>query len=440
MAAVLKKARRKLSPAPFETKANREAEHGLRAALHRAFVRLRAKVAEQVRHETWRKQAVRKGYDPNHERDEHDHAHKAFDPDQPRDESGRWGDGSTTSVEHSHDGYKITLSAGGEKIGEAHLRWNEKEGVAELETLGIRGSDQGKGAGSKLLDESIAFAADRWPGKTLLVGTTEPKLKGALERRGATPHPESDSLMVLQLPARKIGKAIGDPDDPEWLLAGEIAERLDLGELAFVVDEVGSALDVVASAAGEATLAAIGVDEQQIVDQIDLGAADWARDRSAELVGMRYDEQGNLVEAERASMRIDESTRMMIQETIYQGLVEGKRSSEIADDLESGSRETEYPFSEERAALIANTEIRRAHNEGSLTGMRGALDAGVEVKKSWITSGHETVCEDCDDNEAAGPIDVDDEFPSGDDSAPAHPNCNCDIVAEVPETPADQED
>ena len=44
-----------------------------------------------------------------------------------------------------------------------------------------------------------------------------------------------------------------------------------------------------------------------------------------------------------------------------------------------------------------------------------------------MTSGDDTCCDDCEANEAAGLIDLDEAFPSGDDSPPAHPNCRCTV-------------
>lgn len=59
-----------------------------------------------------------------------------------------------------------------------------------------------------------------------------------------------------------------------------------------------------------------------------------------------------------------------------------------------------------------------------------ALAAGEESKidvemhqKQWVTDADP--CEDCEDNADEGWIDADDEFPSGDDEPPAHPNCKC---------------
>lgn len=48
-------------------------------------------------------------------------------------------------------------------------------------------------------------------------------------------------------------------------------------------------------------------------------------------------------------------------------------------------------------------------------------DRGNE--KSWDQGGD--ACPECQDNAGAGWIPFDEDFPSGDDSPPAHPNCDC---------------
>jgi hypothetical protein len=82
-------------------------------------------------------------------------------------------------------------------------------------------------------------------------------------------------------------------------------------------------------------------------------------------------------------------------------------------------------FGAARAHLIAHTETRTADNQGALDGMRAAAESGIQIEKSWVTRG-DNVCLVCDANEADGWIDVGDDFNSGDDAAPAHPNCECD--------------
>jgi len=55
---------------------------------------------------------------------------------------------------------------------------------------------------------------------------------------------------------------------------------------------------------------------------------------------------------------------------------------------------------------------------------------GVEYK-AWLTVGDANVCEDCQTNEDEGPIPIDQEFPSGDDAPPQHPDCRCNVTSVV---------
>jgi hypothetical protein len=138
------------------------------------------------------------------------------------------------------------------------------------------------------------------------------------------------------------------------------------------------------------------------------------------------------VEAVNPENRIDESTRDMLRDILYEGLQDGLTNEEIADQLDDLGP---YPFSEERAALIANTEIANAHNAGALIGAQEGEDAfGVTLKKRWLTAGPEhdvEACSDCQDNEDEGQLDTDEEFPSGDINPPAHPRCRCVLVFDV---------
>lgn len=144
----------------------------------------------------------------------------------------------------------------------------------------------------------------------------------------------------------------GQDEGADWTTATGIADSLDLSALTMVVDSASELGASVAGDTGRVALAQFGMnDNSDIVDQVDQRAADWSDDRAAELVGMRYNSAGELVPAARASMRIDEATRNMIRQTIFLGLQEGWRSHEIADSLQN-----DHAFSEDRAALIANTE------------------------------------------------------------------------------------
>jgi hypothetical protein len=81
-------------------------------------------------------------------------------------------------------------------------------------------------------------------------------------------------------------------------------------------------------------------------------------------------------------------------------------------------------FSEKRATLIADTEVAMANGHGALAGYKEAKAAGVKLKKIWVIADGDC-CDECDENAEAGAIDVEDEFPSGDDCETAHPGCRC---------------
>ena len=90
------------------------------------------------------------------------------------------------------------------------------------------------------------------------------------------------------------------------------------------------------------------------------------------------------------------------------------------NDIVSAITETFDDFSETRAGLIAQTEAADAYNAGR---RETALSLDYD-EHSWETESGDP-CPVCEDNEAAGWIDIDDDFPSGDDAPTAHPNCQC---------------
>lgn len=81
--------------------------------------------------------------------------------------------------------------------------------------------------------------------------------------------------------------------------------------------------------------------------------------------------------------------------------------------------DNQFMFSEGRAKRAVRFEAGTAYNQGLLTAL-----AGMRVKKEWATTSP-APCDECLENEDAGPIHLDDEFPSGDVAPLLHPNCEC---------------
>ena len=127
--------------------------------------------------------------------------------------------------------------------------------------------------------------------------------------------------------------------------------------------------------------------------------------------------------------RVDDTTRDMLRDVVSGGVAQGRSSEKIAKDIitlfpeMAEGRPQEHIDS--RAHGIAVTEMTFAYEQGQLTVATQMQDAGLTVKKSWLTVGDENVDDDCASNEDAGEIDLDDSFPSGDSEPPAHPYCRC---------------
>lgn len=202
------------------------------------------------------------------------------------------------------------------------------------------------------------------------------------------------------------------PDDFDL---DELLRDLNLDVLMSARDELEDAMAKVGAETGRVALSQIGqlVDDDQIVERVNERALIWATERAGELIGLG-DGDFDLLE----------TTRDMIRATIADGIANNLSTSQIGDALEEA-----YAFSDDRAQLIAATEITSANSEGALAGYEEAKAAGVNVKKSWLVL--EDGCEICQENADAGVIDLDEEFPSGDMAPGAHPNCRCVLVPEV---------
>ena len=82
---------------------------------------------------------------------------------------------------------------------------------------------------------------------------------------------------------------------------------------------------------------------------------------------------------------------------------------------------------ETRAVTIAQTELADAYNQALLS---SAQQSGQDLLKTWNLDG-EGCAEICQPNADDGAIPLDEDFSSGDDAPPAHPNCDCSISFEL---------
>jgi SPP1 gp7 family putative phage head morphogenesis protein len=145
-----------------------------------------------------------------------------------------------------------------------------------------------------------------------------------------------------------------------------------------------------------------------MLDHQDPNAVEWARQHVAEMLSRNAD-GGKLVE----------STRGMIREAITTALENHDSDDAIADMLRDA-----YAFSEQRAELIARTEVGNALGAGSFI---GAQAVGMD-EKHWLLSNDEGVCPRCQSNADEGWIPIGKDFASGDKYPLAHPHCRCDAA------------
>ena len=90
-----------------------------------------------------------------------------------------------------------------------------------------------------------------------------------------------------------------------------------------------------------------------------------------------------------------------------------------------------------RLAAMADIHCTK-DGQGALAGYKEAKAAGVKLKKIWVCDSDP--CPICEENQDAGEIEVEDDFPSGDDAETAHPSCLChteSVVEDDSDVPVD---
>lgn len=215
---------------------------------------------------------------------------------------------------------------------------------------------------------------------------------------------------------RKLEKAERDPN----LEAERIADAIDLEMLLDLGDIIEAEIELIGLDAVSIALGSIGVDSaDELVNQVNEAAVEWARSRAAELVSVDGEES------------LIASTREMIRRIIAQGLADNIGRDAIADNIQSGAA-----FSETRSLLIANTEIAMANGAAKGIAWDAAKAEGSQMVKQWFVSGEGGVCLICLANEAEGEIPYGEKFESGDKMEPAHPACRCVTTARVIEPKA----
>ena len=123
---------------------------------------------------------------------------------------------------------------------------------------------------------------------------------------------------------------------------------------------------------------------------------------------------------------LDKTGTKWVSSAIEEGMKAKMTSVEIVKFL----RDRAIEVARERAQLITETELMYSMNLVELeTYRRNKIE-----KVKWVTAHDERVEEICLANEVAGYINIGEEFPMGQTSPPAHLNCRCLLLPQLPTT------
>jgi len=129
-------------------------------------------------------------------------------------------------------------------------------------------------------------------------------------------------------------------------------------------------------------------------------------------------------------LNITNTTRERVRAIVGQSIMEGERMSVLAERIVG-----DHVFSPDRAMVIARTETATALGQGAF---KAAEHQGRDEKR-WVTQGDDLVSDHCLDNEGQGWIAIANNFQSGVDTIPQHPNCRCNVRYRTSEVGADVE-
>jgi hypothetical protein len=220
----------------------------------------------------------------------------------------------------------------------------------------------------------------------------------------------------------RVAKADDDGKAGLWQWVDDVIDdALDRPSAVSMRDLASAMLQANFGAAGH-TIRQIDLDDPQAISlRSRTEATNYAAHRSAELIGRKYDADGNLTDNPDSSWSITSTMRDVLRKEIRDAVGLHQDVDRLADRLEQTGL-----FSDARAEMIARTEINMAMNQGTLEAGRQARAAGLDVRKVWTLG--DNPCPACEEAAEQGDIDLDADF--GDeagDAPPLHPNCECNL-------------
>ncbi len=221
----------------------------------------------------------------------------------------------------------------------------------------------------------------------------------------------------------KVWRRVKDKkaDDEQFLKAthDEIADEIYaaiMDEWAKLPDEAKGELQSAAMSGAAKGAVELKIHDVDVISAINGTASSWATRRAAELVGMRFTEEGALIPNPNARWTISDTTRDELRRIIARAFEKETPIDELIHEIEAAGS-----FSSARAELIATTEVQFAQAHGNYAAWQ---ESGlVETVTSILSEDHE-VDDECDLNEGVV-VRMGESFPSGHFAPPYHPRCQC---------------
>lgn len=268
----------------------------------------------------------------------------------------------------------LTLAEAVDRVIAANAVYRKRRALSKRErALRVAMSKAFRQEGRAVLDE-LAMMRDGFPGK----------VKGATER--------AYRFQGMTRPTMSADDLVGAYDRA-------LANRPDL--FTAPIDEAAAA----ALEAGMTSAATdLALDISTSVDLKNPRAVEYMRNHGAEQV-----------------TKIRQTTRDQLRTILTQAIDEGWSYDETADAIRKRFRH----FSIERAKNIAVYELGDAYEAGNRIIVDDLVYGGLVMEKSWLSAGDAKVRPEHRENDAAGWIPIDEDFPSGHDRPPTDPRCRC---------------
>lgn len=225
-------------------------------------------------------------------------------------------------------------------------------------------------------------------------------------------------------PVLKVRKKAEDenlPEDEFEQILAEINSAISIYFKQLPV-EATEALDDAIREGLSKGIAELGISDVNIINKLNVIARDWANSRAAEMVGMRYAADGGLIENPNARWVIGDTTRLRLRQIVREAFETDTPLGDVIESVQKAGL-----FEQWRAEMIARTEVAFAQANGNLEVWK---KTGVVKSAQWFLSEDhdDSLGCDCEDNDGEI-VPIGENFPSGDECPPAHPNCWCVIIA-----------